>query len=230
MNDTLTVNTSTNALLNGSVGNDQLIGGPGNDTLDGCTGSDVLSGRGGRDTATYTPRTSSQPVVVSIDGLANDGQASEADNVKTDTGNLIGGAGNDTLTGSTGPNRIDGGLGADSINGLGGADAVNYVTRTASQAVTVKLDNVANDSQAGEGDNVNVDVEDIMGGAGNDSLSAAANTVVNVLTGGLGDDKLKTHDGTITSDRVICGTGVDQFDIDPDDVESGDCETPAVLP
>jgi Ca2+-binding RTX toxin-like protein len=54
-------------------------------------------------------------------------------------------------------------------------------------AVTVSLDNVANDGQAGENDNAR-DAESIIGGAGNDVL--IGNAARNTLRGLFGNDRL----------------------------------------
>src|SRR5438128_1039782 len=59
---------------------------------------------------------------ISLDGLANDGEVAigEADNVQTEE--VIGGAGNDTMTGSAADDFLGGGAGADSLVGNGGND------------------------------------------------------------------------------------------------------------
>ena len=59
-----------------------LDGGDGNDRLAGGTGADAFVGGPGTDTADWSGRT--QPVIASIDGAANDGEAGEGDNVGTD--------------------------------------------------------------------------------------------------------------------------------------------------
>jgi subtilisin family serine protease len=231
-NDSVSVSAgATRSTLYGGSGNDTLIGGSSLDTLDGGTGADVMDGQGSTDTVTYTARTSSQPVTVTIDGVANDGQSGEGDNVKTNVENLVGGSGNDELTGSSAANIFDGRGGADVFTGLGGSDTADYRTRTSAQPVTVTIDGVANDGQSGEGDNVKTDVERVIGGAGDDTLKAVmANSVINLLDGRAGDDKIKTREGTTTKDRIYCGTGTDQYDRDASDTITSDCETPATLP
>jgi hypothetical protein len=114
-----------NDAICGGAGADTLYGGNGNDTLEGGVGADILTGGASTDTATYTTRTTG--VTVSIDNVANDGDASDGpagarDNVKPDIENLSGGSGNDSLTGSAASNRLTGRLGADSLSGLGGND------------------------------------------------------------------------------------------------------------
>ncbi|HET9730188.1 MAG TPA: hypothetical protein VFR41_12235, partial [Acidimicrobiia bacterium] len=77
-NDALTGNTGSN-LLSGGPGDDHLYGLDGNDTLDGGPGADTLDGGAGSDTATYQSRTN--PITVTLDNVANDGEPGEGDNV-----------------------------------------------------------------------------------------------------------------------------------------------------
>src|SRR5207244_12569600 len=103
---------------------ENVTGGSGDDALSGSPSANVLNGDAGVDTATYAGRTN--PLAVSLDGVANDGEAGEGDNVATDVENLTGGSGDDALTGNAGANTLDGGPGADAMNGGGGVDAVTY--------------------------------------------------------------------------------------------------------
>src|SRR4051812_1406492 len=100
--DTITQNTSIAARLMGGNGNDKLTSGPGDDVLVGDAGADILTGGGGSDTADYSARTG--PVTVSADGVANDGEVGENDNVAPDVEVLTGGSGNDTLIGGAANN------------------------------------------------------------------------------------------------------------------------------
>ena len=84
--------------------------------------ADDVAGGAGSDTANYASRTA--PVTVTLDDTANDGEANEKDNVRSDVENVIGGSGADRLAGSAGPNRIDGGPGADVIEGGTGNDTL----------------------------------------------------------------------------------------------------------
>jgi len=114
-----------NDVVEGEEGLDTLIGGSGRDTLDGGPGTDTISGGDGIDTATYEERAGNQPVSLSLDGAANDGESGENDAINADIEDAIGGAGDDTLTGNAGPNEIDGGDGGDVIDGLGGRDTID---------------------------------------------------------------------------------------------------------
>jgi Ca2+-binding RTX toxin-like protein len=142
-NDTIVGNSKINALsggagqdsLSGGGGNDRLTGGTendvenggdGNDTLvegGGANGADALNGGAGVDTVTYASRAAR--VVVSLDGVANDGAVGEGDNVAPDVENVTGGKANDAIDGSSLPNTLVGGLGADTLNGETGNDILN---------------------------------------------------------------------------------------------------------
>ena len=238
-NDRLTGGPLDDA-LDGDEGNDRLRGGAGADTLEGDEGADNLDGEAGpdayhggdgADTATYAGRT--EPVTVTIDDVADDGGASDAggDNVATDVERLIGGDAADSLSGSEVANTLDGGPGGDLLAGLAGADTVTYATRT--EAVTVAIDGLATDGGASDGaaDDVAADVENLVGGRGDDSLTGSA--AANRLTGGLGADVLRglgRNDVLVAKDGVAdaeldCGAGDrDLVTIDPIDPPSIGCE------
>jgi Ca2+-binding RTX toxin-like protein len=99
-----------------------LDGRAGDDRLAGAGGSDIIDGGPGSDTVSYAERGASGPVIVSLDGAANDGATAENDDVGADVENALGGAGADTLTGNDGANVLDGGAGGDRLAGLGAID------------------------------------------------------------------------------------------------------------
>src|SRR5204862_2764067 len=90
---------------------------------------------------------------------------------------LVGGPGNDTLNGLAGNDTLDGGLGSDFLVGGSGNDTADYSQRT--ENVTLNADGVANDGALGENDNIQGDVETLVGGAGDDAI-----------TGGAGNERL----------------------------------------
>ncbi|HEV8516731.1 MAG TPA: calcium-binding protein, partial [Candidatus Limnocylindrales bacterium] len=232
--DTLTGGAGNNT-LEGGAGNDVLSGGAGNDTLIGGPGADMLAGgTGTADVASYAERTTT--VTVTINGVANDGSAGEMDNVQTDVENVIGGSGADTLEGSTAVNILtggagndilrglagndvlngldgidvlDGGPGSDVMHGNAGSDTVTYAARKAN--VIVSIDGVANDGEAGEGDNVTTTVEIVTTGSGNDTITGSG--VSNILWGNAGNDTFYVDDNV--ADEVHGGTGTDSADRDP---------------
>ena len=125
------------------------------------------------------------------------------------TVNIDGGAGGDELIGGGAKfnNFVDGGLGADTFEG---AVTVDYHTRTNPLTVTVG-DDLANDGEAGEGDNVSSETVSVDGGQGNDTMTVLDSAAVQQRTrleGGDGADHLSilrhTEEGF-----VFGGTGPD---------------------
>jgi Ca2+-binding RTX toxin-like protein len=223
------------ATVNGGDGNDVMFDG------DGAGRREIYSGGNGVDTANYSLE--SHPVSLSLDNTANDGEAGEGDFVASDVENLTGGAQSDRLTGDNADNHLRGEGGNDRLSGLGGndtfeegptasgadfisggsgTDRVRYDERTAA-GVRVTLDGAGDDGQAGEGDNVQPDVENISGTKFADTLvgSQLANSIsglggndgINPLTGsdrvfgGDGDDRINVRDGV--QDLVSGGAGND---------------------
>jgi Ca2+-binding RTX toxin-like protein len=194
------------------VGNDSangLIGGAGDDVMLGGLGGDTFDGGPGADTVSYADHAA--PVEADLDGIRDDGQAKEGDQVQPNVEKLVGGAGADRLTGSArgeeldggaGDDVLDGGAGADVLHGSAGTDTVTYAGRTA--PVTVTLDGAAGDGEAAEGDLVDADVENATGGEAADRLTGSGGA--NVLVGGGGDDVL---DGGLGADVLGGGAGVD---------------------
>jgi Ca2+-binding RTX toxin-like protein len=168
---------------------------------------------------------------------------------------LFGGEGNDTLEGNGGDDlaassdarnlAIGGGptadLGADSFAGGSGFDTIDYSSRIV--PVSVTLNAQADDGEAGEGDNTGSDVEELIGGAGADTLSgdvdaeryeggASGDTIspaggTDDVVAGDGDDTISAEDSTF--DRVACGVGTDT--VAADSVDALDlCENATVAP
>ncbi len=75
--------------------------------------------------------------------------------------------------------------------------------------MTVILDGVANDGVSGEGDNVQSDVETVLGGSGSDTLRGGTANALNTFVGGAGNDVL---DGGPARDRLDGGAGTDMVD------------------
>jgi hypothetical protein len=161
------------------------------------------------------------------------GDAATADLRGGDGADTLYGAGDaDTLRGEAGNDVLSGGLGGDAFDGGSGTDTMTYAGRTGRLAV--RLDGLRNDgydpngsgaSGTGEENDRDVAVENVIGGSAGDLLVAtAANTVVNTLRGGAGNDTLLTRDGTAAVDRLYCETGtLDNFDADAADAVTG-CE------
>jgi uncharacterized delta-60 repeat protein len=221
-----------NDTIAGGELNDTIVGGDGNDRMFGNGGADVFFGGAGTDIVAYDIRTNS--VNLSIDDVANDGEAGENDNIHSTVEQIRGGKGNDTLTGSDGINTLYGGAGNDKLFGMGGDDAlfgeadndvldggtgsdfisggsgsqdeVTYASRT--EDISVTLDGVANDANEFQQtlvvDNVKPDIEIVTGGSGNDLL--VSGNQASTLRGGGGKDTLIGGGG---ADRLEGGAGND---------------------
>ena len=195
----------------GNGGNDYLQGDTANDPAVGAH-PDTMNGGAGTDRAIYAGRL--DPVTVRLNGSVlscGNGAVGENDCLADiehvrgteadDT--LVGGAGDDILEGMGGDDYLQPKGGQDDVRGGAGTnDRVAYVDRTASQAVSVSLDGVANDGAPGENDLVRSDVESARGGAGDDLL--VGNAGANLLAGEGGDDTLEPRGGT---DEVRGGAG-----------------------
>jgi Ca2+-binding RTX toxin-like protein len=199
--------TTATLTAHGGAGGDDLRGGAGNDALFGEQGDDSLTGNAGNDTLDGGPGANTF-----YDGSGNDIVLGGPTN---DT--VIAGPGSDVYVGGTGDNTID------------------YRDRVA--PVTITLDGVADDGEAGEGDNVGTDFVEVFGGSGNDRIvgndlgdrligNAGNDTIVggrgeDRIEGGEGDDVIDARDGRY--DSIDCGQGFDVVYGDPQDSTTG-CE------
>jgi Ca2+-binding RTX toxin-like protein len=111
--------------LDGGPGDDTLAGGDGNDTLRPNYGKDTVVGGDGFDVAVYGKR---QSPVFSLDGLANDGEPGENDQIGADVEGIEAAAAEDsqtvTITGDGRANRLRGTNGKAAINGGEGSDFI----------------------------------------------------------------------------------------------------------
>ncbi len=108
--------------LMGAQGFDILDGGAGDDKLTPAGPGDTVAGGAGVDTARYSGY--ADGVVVTLDGVADDGKPTESQNVAADVENVTGGTGADDLSGNAAANTLRGGEGGDTLQGGGGADAL----------------------------------------------------------------------------------------------------------
>lgn len=203
--------------IEGDDGRDFLFGGGGDDLLEGGPGDDVLG---------KTVR--HEPAILSVGGTPV---------VSPETGDdrLAGGEGDDDLTAGPGDNVFDifdplGGLeagfidrrlesaarnGADKLAGGPGIDTVSYLNQAL--PVDVTLDGLANDGAPGERDRVDPDIENVLGGAASDIMTAGANRAFlfgdrgeDVLTGGPANDIL-SGGGDDDDDRLAGAGGDDEL-------------------
>jgi Ca2+-binding RTX toxin-like protein len=179
-------------LVHGGSGNDTLNGRAGNDVLDGGAGADTLDGGQGIDTVTYASATGGV-VATLIPSLAtNMGDASG--DVFVNIENLTGSSYDDKLIGDAQANVLDGGDGNDILVGNGngdtliggaGTDTASYEYSTTGVSVSL----AAGIGTAGDADgDVLISIENLIGGAGNDTFAGAAGIQANVFDGGAGTD------------------------------------------
>ncbi len=225
-----------NDTLQGGAGQDTLLGGDDADVLEGGLGNDSLDGGAGggldRDTASYAS------ALLAVTADLNFGEATGAD-IGDDTlieiENLTGGAGDDTLTGDIEANVLNGGGGADTLFGdagndrlIGGGgddvidggdevpvgttwgDVVDYSATTL--GVVVNLATLSNQATGVEiGTDQIVNVEEVIGGSGADTLTSGSSSALTrrVLYGGDGNDVLKSSVG---NDNFYGDAGFDTVD------------------
>ena len=139
-----------------------------------------------------------------------------------DGGDLLsGGPGDDRLRGRGGPDILDGGDGSDRLVGGRGPDrfdggpldldVASYADRD--ESVTITLDGKANDGAQGEADNVLTNVDQVVGGKGNDVLRVARTARLSYedahLEGGPGNDRIL---GGPASDHLFGQGGDDRIE------------------
>jgi Ca2+-binding RTX toxin-like protein len=236
-NDVLTGSGAADNTLNGGDGNDTLIAGSGNDTLIGGAGNDtyvldpnatvgndtiVETANADTDTLDFSSFTIAQPITVD---LSDTSQQTVADGVLNltlstyDSGieNVIGGAGDDTLTGNSRDNILTGGAGSDTYvvtSTSGGSDTINESPGVDSDtldfsavtsAVTVDLSSTSAQTVF-TGQTITLSnstaIENVIGGSGNDTISG--NSSDNYIDGGAGDNTISGGDG---NDTLIAGNG-----------------------
>jgi Ca2+-binding RTX toxin-like protein len=172
----------------------------------GAAGSDLIDYRG----ATY-------PVTISLDGLANDGGAGEADQV-LDAEAAVGGSADDELIGA------DDGSSVDQLSGFGGDDLIiggagNDLLTGDSGNDTIRGQS-GRDRIHGDGDTREEGDDLLSGGSGRDFVQGYGGS--DRLRGGFGSDLLVgatsvTRDGDV--DRLDCGPSRDRRAyVGPEDV------------
>jgi|GEM_PF-2573877 len=167
--------------LLGSAMADTLTGDTGDNVIEGGAGKDELKGGGGSDTVSYASSNAGVTVVLGAGGeLNSNGGSVKGGHATGDTGggfeSVIGSAFNDTITGNAGDNVLAGGLGT--------GDTVSYAN--AGAGVTVSLAIAAQQDTVGAGKDTLSGFENLIGGAGGDTLTGDAGN--NKIDGGAGDD------------------------------------------
>ena len=228
-NDSLDGGDGNDELYAGA-GDDSVLGGAGDDLIIGGSGAgnDKYIGGDGVDTVKYTSATAG--ITVNLSGGIAKSSGLDAGIGKDSLAsieNVIGGDFNDVLIGSAGNNELDGGAGNDTVNGGngndliidtvasgndkyiggGGADTVDYSSALAAITVNLLAGRAASTSaDAGIGTDTLAGVENVVGGAFDDSLTGSA--LANGLDGGDGNDTLA---GGLGKDTLTGGLGADVF-------------------
>lgn len=212
--DSITGNGEDN-LLAGGDGRDTLRGGNGDDTLSGGGGNDRMYGGAGSDTVDYSENTSAVRLSLATQTASFPGKTWAPESFNS-IENATTGSGNDTLNGNAADNVLDGGLGVDRLNGGAGSDTASYRSHTAAVSVNLAL-GTGTVIATGVQDTF-TSIENAIGGAGNDVLTAAA--AGSALDGGAGNDTLNGGAGNDTfhltagSDVIAGAAGTDTVVLD----------------
>ena len=227
---------SGNDTMTTGRGPDELYGGDGNDTISSTEGEDIVRGEGGDDTVSAGKedpepdvadvvdggpgfdtiptapsdynRGTTDDVSVTNDGVANDGEPGEGDNVISVEKLYVVGAAV-TVAGTNGRDDVFVDADSSTIRGLGGDDKL------------VAYD--GNDTiEGGDGNDF------LEGGFGNDVLDGGAGVdqfrgdriESNVIA--VGADQIRARDGN--AEQIDCGIGPDTAQVDASDVVVG-CES-----
>ncbi|MFI0845977.1 Ig-like domain-containing protein [Mesorhizobium sp. IMUNJ 23232] len=136
--------------------------------------------------------TDSQAIAVTVTNVSGNIPSDNNDNI------LIGTDEEDAINGLGGNDLLRGKLGKDAIDGGTGSDTVDYSDKTAAVVLTLNGSTNATAFVGGVAEDTVKNVENIIGGSGDDTLTGDG--AANVLKGGAGKDTL---DG---------GTGLDTVD------------------
>lgn len=220
-------------VLGGGKGDDFLDGGFDADTLRGEEGVDTVS-YADRVNSVFVDATGYGKGEAADDGEAGENDFVDGDNENLIGGKgddvlvgsydpnnnfkntfiahnrLTGGEGNDTLVGLDGNDVLDGGLGADVFEGGSGIDVADYSKRSDNLVVRItgKAESgvVGRRGRSGEGDVVNIDIENVSTGSGHDFI--VGSDLANTLNGNGGNDTVMGMGG---DDFVYGGVGADSL-------------------
>ncbi|NKD78148.1 calcium-binding protein [Haematospirillum sp. H1815] len=170
-------------------------------------GANFINGNGGTDRVDYSAL--KDPITVKL----HDGSepsivyvGTEPRDVLTDIDDITGGIGADHLIGNTQTNKFNGGPGQDTLDGGQGLDFAEYTGRSLPIAVKLSLESPSIVYVNGIAEDTLVNIENIIGGSGNDHLVGTDD--YNLLLGGDGDDILE---GKGFVDALSGGAGADTY-------------------
>ena len=217
-NNTLDGGEGDDFLQNG-LGTDQLLAGPGNDNF-GFSGffwgPDTIDGGPGRDSVNWFQH--GDPLSLSLDGVANDGEAGQNANLIS-IESLLGGTAGDTIVGSAGAETLSGDAGADIIEGGGGNDTINGgsqndTLRGGDGSDGVYGDNGDDAMDGGTGNDLLYGydgADDLVGGDGRDTVDFGGGSLYNgasvTLDNQANDGAEGEGDNAHSDNENIIGTG-----------------------
>ena len=193
--------------VTGGAGADALTGDALANVFRGGLGRDRLDGGAGIDTADYGDKTAAVSVTLNGSTAVSVRVGGVAEDTLLNVENVTGGAGNDglrgdglanILLGGGGADRLCGGLGRDRLDGGAGIDTVDYGDKTGAVALTLNGATAVAVSVGGVAEDTLLNVENVIGGAGADTLTGDA--LANLFRGGLGRDRLDGRAGLDTAD------------------------------
>ncbi|NKL39138.1 calcium-binding protein, partial [Rhizobium leguminosarum bv. viciae] len=190
----LTFTGTGNVTLTGNAGNNVITGGTGNDTLIGGAGADQLIGGAGTDTASYA--NAGAAVTVNLKTGVHTGDA--AGDTFSGIEIFQGSSSKDTFVGNGTAVTFNGGVGTDTVSYSSSAQAVN-VTLGAGGATTVASGGDA------EGNRL-LNIEQVIGSAGNDTLGSTATTTQTLQGGGGNDTYVVISQNTVITESTGGGT------------------------
>jgi Ca2+-binding RTX toxin-like protein len=209
--DKITLLANLPTSIGAGGGQDVMQGGPAADALRGGQGADNIDGSAGNDTIIGDdPIDPNNPATF---GGGNDvisgGEGNDTIDGEAGADDLRGYLGDDTINGGDGNDVIRANLGADGsdvVSGGTGVDTATYDERA--EPLDLSLDDQPNDGSPNTGtDNIQTDVENLVGGQSNDTLRGSDGP--NTLDGGPGNDAEFGGNG---DDAVDGGGGDDTLD------------------
>lgn len=192
--------------LTGGFASDYLEGDSGPNYLLSNGGSDVMYGLGGDD---YLRAIRHDPAD-SLQLFGGDGNDY-----------LAAGSGNDLLVGADGDDTLLPLLGDDELSGGPGRDTANYADGVHQTDLVLTIGDGPNDGALNEFDDIQADIENIVGGSANDLIVGSAEA--NSLTGAEGQDRIFGLDSndSLFGDFATDGSSDELYGGDGDDSLSG---------
>jgi Ca2+-binding RTX toxin-like protein len=184
--------------LYGGRAGDKLTGDGNANHIAGGRGKDTLDGAGGIDTVDYSDKSKRVDVTLnkSHDVTVRVGKSAE-DTIRNFE-NIVGGKAGDILTGDSRANKFVGAAGRDTIDGGRGLDLADYSEKVSGVKVTLDGSNWATVSVGGKSEDRIRNIEKLLGGYGNDTLTGDGGA--NTLQGAVGKDRLDGKGGIDTVD------------------------------